>query len=228
MLGHNVLRERFKTRIVAGEWAPGALIPAEEDIATEYKCSRTTVNRALQALAEAGMLERKRGAGTRVKTALVKRAHFDISVVRHEVETAGGVYKHQLLLRKITQAPAYVKKRLNLGARQKALHLQTIHFADEQPHAYEDRWVNIDAAPRIIDAPFDEISANEWLVKNIPYTNGEIIFTAAQASKHITEIMATPIDAALMCVDRTTWLGETFVTTMKLFYKPGYALRTRI
>ena len=44
-------------RITDREWAPGDLIPNEEDLARNYGCSRATVNRALRELAEAGLVE---------------------------------------------------------------------------------------------------------------------------------------------------------------------------
>lgn len=227
-MSHAVLRESFKNRIVGGEWKPGALIPAEEILASDYGCSRTTVNRALQALAETGLIERRRGAGTRVKLLPVRQAQFTISVVRDDIEAAGAVYGHRILLNKKAPAPAYVRKRLHLSEKAKALHILTVHLADGRPHAYEDRWVNIAAAPAILTAPLAEISANEWLVREIPYTSGDIAFTAVQVTQDVAEMMETPAGAALLCVDRTTWLGKKYVTTMKLYYRPGYALQTTL
>ena len=227
-MGHNDLREDIKLRITSGEWETGALIPAEEELASEYQCSRTTVNRAIQALADAGMVERRRGAGTRVKTTPVRRAQFNISLVRHEVEAAGATYRHRLILNKAAAAPEYVKNRLHLKARDKALHLQTLHLANGRPHAFEDRWVNLSAAPGIAKAPLDEISANEWLLREVPFSDGEISFTAVSASAKIAKLMEAPDAAALMRLERTTWWEEKFVTTMKLYYKKGYELRTRL
>ncbi len=227
-VSHVSLREAIRERIVGGEWLPGSLIPTEEEIADEYDCSRTTVNRALQALADAGLLERRRGAGTRVAVQLVKRAQFDIAILRREIEATGAAYGHRVLLNEIRQAPEYVKNRLHLSPRKKAAHLQTIHLAERRPYAFEDRWVNLDAAPDFLNAPLDEISANEWLVRNVPYTSGEIVFSAVAADDRVAEIMETPIGASLMVLERTTWLGEAFVTTMKLYFKQGYELRTTL
>lgn len=227
-VSHTRLRETIRERIISGEWTPGALIPTEEDIAEEYKCSRTTVNRALQALAEAGLIERKRGAGTRVTLGLVKRAQFDIAIVRREIEATGAAYSHRVVLNETRPAPGYVTNRLHLRPKRKAVHLQTVHLTDRRPYAFEDRWVNLDAAPGIADAPLDNISANEWLVREVPYSSGEISFTAEIADGRIAEYLETSPGAAVMCMERTTWLGDKFVTTMKLFYKQGYALRTTL
>ena len=64
---HQGIREAIRARIVAAEWDLGERIPGEVDLAEEYGCSRTTVNRALQTLADEGVVERKRKGGTRVR-----------------------------------------------------------------------------------------------------------------------------------------------------------------
>ena len=76
-------------RIHSREWAPDTLIPNEADLAEEFGCSRATVNRALRARAEAGWLERRRTAGTRVARAPQRRAQLAIPLVREEM---GGLH----------------------------------------------------------------------------------------------------------------------------------------
>ena len=63
---HHKIRQMLKGRIESGEWELGALIPRELALAEEYNCARTTINRALQALADEGVVVRKRKGGTRV------------------------------------------------------------------------------------------------------------------------------------------------------------------
>ncbi len=76
---------RIRTRV----WPPGALIPSEEALAEEFGCARATVNRALRELADAGVLERKRKAGTRVAALPVRKATLDIPVIRQEIAARG-------------------------------------------------------------------------------------------------------------------------------------------
>ncbi|RRJ95836.1 GntR family transcriptional regulator [Opitutaceae bacterium TAV4] len=53
-------------RIRTGFWRTGEVIPAEIDLASEFRCSRGTVNRAVSRLAKEGWVERRTRAGTRV------------------------------------------------------------------------------------------------------------------------------------------------------------------
>ena len=83
------VQEEGLRRIHARVWKPGDLIPNEVDLALEFGCARTTVNRALRSLAESGLLDRRRKAGTRVAAQPVAKATLDITVIRMEVEGRG-------------------------------------------------------------------------------------------------------------------------------------------
>jgi GntR family histidine utilization transcriptional repressor len=225
---HQSLRESIRARIAAGEWPSTSIMPAEADLAMEYGCSRTTVNRALQSLADDGLIERKRRAGTRVKDTPDRHARFKIPLIRHEVEAAGARYEHHVLLREVVAAPRQVLTRLRLPKGERVLHLQTVHLADGRPYAFEDRWVNIKAAPEILSAPLDAISANEWLLRQVPYSSGDVMFSAAAAGQTEAGALDAAVGAALFTVDRTTWHGDQFITAMRLFYRPGYQLRAQL
>ena len=56
------VQDEVLRRIHAREWPPGALIPNEADLAIEFGCARSTVNRALRSLAESGWLDRQGNA----------------------------------------------------------------------------------------------------------------------------------------------------------------------
>ncbi len=224
--GHLSLREEIKRRITTGEWSPGALMPNEMQLAEEYGCARTTINRALQTLAEDGLIERKRRAGTRVRELPIRQAKFKIPLIRREVEENGGVYRPLVTLRKTSAAPDHVVRRLHLPHAAKVLQLHTTHLCDGRPLAFEDRWVNIAAAPGIVKAPFDKISANEWLLRQTPYSNGDVSFSAENADETQASALGITQGDALFTVDRTTWLAERFITWVKIYYRPGYCLKS--
>ena len=151
-------------RIHARDWPPGHTIPNEVDLAREFGCARATVNRALQSLADSGLLERRRKAGTRVALHPVGKATLDIPVLRQEIETRSMTYGYRLVERALACAPAA------LGTDKTALHLIALHYADDVPYVVEDRWINLTSVPAAAEQPFDRISANEWLVITAPYT----------------------------------------------------------
>lgn len=211
-------------RIQSGEWLPGNHIPKEVDLADELQCSRTTVNRALQRLASDGLVVRKRRSGTKVAVAPDKKATLAIPIIRKEVEDRGGSYGHLILKSEQAPPPLWVQVRFGGKSVEPMLHLHTLHLCDAHPHMFEDRWVSIDATPGILTAPLDDVSPNEWLVREIPFSRGEISFSACAADKTVAEPMESEVGAAMFRLERTTWIEQTPITTVKMYYSSGFRL----
>ncbi|MEO9971219.1 MAG: UTRA domain-containing protein [Hyphomonadaceae bacterium] len=228
MASYQHIRESILARIQAGEWSLGELIPGEVKLSKEYGCARATVNRALRALADEGLVIRKRKEGTRICRTRVRQAKLYIPIVREQVEATGQKYHHNLITQKSAKPPPSIRNLLQIPTSTKALYLETVHLADERPFAYETRWLNVDAVPNILQAPFDRISVNEWLVQSVPFSNGDVAFSAVNADQEIAAALDTRIDQALFLIDRTTWLDDVFITTMKLFYKDGFQLYSEL
>ena len=223
--GWEAVRAEVMGRIRARIWGPGALIPSEEVLAAEFGCARATVNRALKDLADAGVLERKRKAGTRVAMLPVRKATLDIPVIRAEVAGRGQTYGFRLLTHSLAMPPVAVAARLGLSHGQAMLHLQCLHLADGQPQVYEDRWLN----PAVLPDPapdFAKISANEWLVSNLTFVTGDIAFSAEAATMVEADSLGVPPGAALFITERCTWGEAAPITWVRLAHAPGYRLQT--
>lgn len=225
-LGWEAVRAEVLRRIERRDWPPGAMLPTEEQLAAEFGCARATVSRALGELARAGVLERRRRAGTRVATHPVRKATVDIPVIRLEVEGRGQRYGFRVLAAAEAEAPAGLALRLGLARGVRLMHLKTLHFADGRPFLYEDRWLNAAVLPEPLPADLAAVSVNEWLVKTVAYTTGDIEFSAANAGPEEAALLQVAEGTALFVIERTTWLGEAPVTSVRLAYGPGYRLRT--
>lgn len=222
------IRQSLIGRIQSGEWSLGSRIPAETALAKEYGCARATMNRALQGLAEDGLVLRRRKGGTHVSLHPVKSARIAIPIIREQVESAGQTYSHTLVTRERKRAPAIIRSQLQLQAGAEAVFLETLHLANGRPFAFERRWVNTDAVPEIADAPLDTINANEWLVRTVPFSDGQVDFSAISLSGDVADMLGTDTGAASFTIQRTTWIGDRRITTMTLHYRPGYTLHSAL
>lgn len=225
---HLSLQKDLRTRIETGEWRAGDVIPKEVELAEDYGCSRTTINRALRAIADEGLIERRRKGGTRVLAAPVRQAKFAIPIIRKQVEATGAVYRHHLLSKHIETPSPAIEARLRLKQGDEVAHIETLHMSDGRPFAFEERWINIAAVPEITNAPLEDISANEWLVNAVPYASGDVNFSAVNASAKIAARLETQEGQALFVLDRTTWFDSQSITTMKLYFAQGYKLHTQL
>jgi GntR family histidine utilization transcriptional repressor len=216
-----VLR-RLNSRV----WAPGAVIPPEAQLAAEFHCSRATVNRAMRELAAAGLIERRRKAGTRVLATPARRAVFSIPITRLEIEGRGHAYRFVQLEFSEEAVKGLAASRLGVPPRSIVLRIRTLHLADNAPFLYEDRWVNPGAVPNAFRARVGDMSVNEWLVRNVPYSEGDITFSAANATKVEAEQLGVAPGTAVFVVDRTTRNAAGVITVVRLAYAPGYRLHT--
>jgi len=226
MATFRAIKEEMERRIATRQWAPGATIPGEEELAREFGSARATVNRALQELARAGVVERKRKAGTRVALHPVREARFVIPLVRQEIEADGAAYRYVLLSREVEEAPELVRARLGVSGR--LLHLRCLHFADEAPFQFEDRWINTSVVPTALDQTFADLGPNEWLVHNAPFSRADFSFRAARASRQEADVLGLAAEEAVFVAERITFIGDNPVTLVRMVHPPTYVLRTSL
>ncbi|MBY4891901.1 GntR family transcriptional regulator [Rhodobacteraceae bacterium N5(2021)] len=218
------VRDKMRARILDRTYAPGDKLPRDEDIAAELGCARATVHRAMQELSQVGLVERKRKGGTQVRANPVTRATFDIPITRLEVEARGAKYDYQLISREIDATPPPIMARFGLRHAVTMLHVKALHLADNRPYIFEDRWVDTTSNPEILAVDLTAQSANEWLVRNKPYSRVDVRFYAVNAEGESAEHLATNPGSALLVIERTTWNGPDPITTVQSAAAPGYQL----
>lgn len=215
-------------RIRSNIWPPGASLPGEIDLAQEFGCARATVNRAMRELVDEGLLERKRKAGTKVKSSPTRRAAFVIPVIRDEIANLGATYRYNLIEREEISAPGWLRPRFNVTRSARVLYLRCMHFADTAPYQMEDRWINLEAVPHAADFDFQDMGPNEWLVREVPFTEGELVFSATNATQEIADFLNTSAGSAIFTMERSTSLDGARVTYARFYFTRDYKLTTRI
>ena len=222
------VRDRIQTRILDRTYSPGDKLPRDEDIAVELGCARSTVQRAMRELSTSGLVERKRKGGTHVRTDPVTRATLDIPITRREVERRGGKYDYHLINREMAQTPLSVMAKFGLKHTAEMLHVEALHMADNRPFILEDRWISTATVPEILAVDLARESANEWLVRNKPYSRCDLRFYAMNARDEIARRLDTYPGEALFVIERTTWIGGDPITSVQAVTAPGYQLFTQI
>ncbi len=222
------IRDELRRRIHERVWQPGDQIPHEADLAAEFGCARTTMNRALRDLAASGLVLRKRKAGTRVAVNPPQRATLTIPIIREEVEARGAAYRHSLLSSEILSTRTLLTGPVPVALGRRTLRISTLHFADDRPFIVEDRHIDLGTVPDAEHQRFDTVSANEWLVHNSPYSHGDIAFFALAADADLARHLDTEPGAALFAMERVTWTGDRPITHVRLTYMPGYLMRSEL
>jgi GntR family transcriptional regulator len=144
----------LRQRVVDGEWPPGTALPAETTLSTEHGVALGTLRRALELLAEQGLIERHHGKGTFVRGGL-----SGAPMLRFFRFGAGDgeVPRSRILSRQRVLASPEVARRLGVGRGDPVLRLQRLRSLGGHPRLLEEIWLPL--------PPFDallEIPAAEW------------------------------------------------------------------
>jgi GntR family transcriptional regulator, histidine utilization repressor len=223
-VGFRDIKQQVFKRIREGEWGPGTLLPGEVELAAVFGCARATVNRAMQELSDDGIIERRRKGGSRVKQSPARQVTFEIPLVRIEIESLEAKYDYVLISDSVDAAPRKLQTRLGLSTRAAVRHIRCLHLASGKPYQFEDRWIVLATVPRARSADFSEISPNEWLVQEVPYTNAEVRFSATAATAVIARHLNAKIGSPIYTAERSTWLAGKPVTNVHLFFAPGHQM----
>ena len=218
------VRSEVLDRIRSGEWAPGELIPTEQELAVELGCARATVNRALRELAESGIVERRRKVGTRVATTPSRRTTLEMSVIRQEIESSGAEYGYSLTQCETITPPAHVARQLQVGTDVHVMVAKSQYLADGQPHCCEVVWLNLAALPRVTPEDFAMAPPHEWLARHVALTHGRFTILAEGASGDCARNLHVSAGTPVLTIERTNWSDTVPVSFARQFYPPGHRL----
>lgn len=199
---HERIRADMTDLILSGTWKPGHRIPYEHEIMVQYDCARMTVNKAMVALVEAGLIERRRRAGSFVRQPGGQAASllfFDLSA---EVIAMGAAYGYSLLT-------SQKQDRLNDANRfadaqdvKEELVLHCLHLADGKSFCAEERRFMLDAVPDAAFAPFVTLPPDRWLRENVAWHEIENRISAIAADQDIARLLGLKEDEPVLRIER--------------------------
>jgi GntR family histidine utilization transcriptional repressor len=214
------IRRALAQPILSGAWPPGARIPGEIDLTAHFGASRMTVNKAIQSLANEGLLLRRRKVGTVVSARAQERPSFEIWDAADLVAREGGVYGYRLLEHAAVGAEPERRALMALGPEAPLLWIRALHLSDGAPFQLEERLIHVDAAPGVADQPLETISPTAWLLAHVPWTEAEHAITAQAAPRDIANLLGIAPGAPCLVVERRTWNAKVPVTFARL-WRPG-------
>ncbi|MDE2457455.1 MAG: histidine utilization repressor [Burkholderiales bacterium] len=217
---HQRILADIEQNIVSGRWPLGHRIPSEHELSASYGCSRMTVNKVLTQLARAGMVERRRKAGSFVMREQSRSAVMEISDVRAEVGALGLPYRFEIIERKRRLNLRADASALQLGEAGPVLHVTTLHYAGPRPFCLERRLINLAAVPAAAGQDFATEPPGTWLVSHVPWTSAEHRIRAAIADAQAAATLEVPAGTACLVIERRTWVRGKPVTFVRLSY-PG-------
>jgi GntR family histidine utilization transcriptional repressor len=220
------IRADLEGRIRSGEWPPGARIPTEHALMASYGCARMTVNKALSGMAAAGLVDRRKKAGTFVAQPPVRTAVIEIPDIPALIRARGQTHRFDLIDSQIFPAGSARARQAwpGLETRGEVLALEGLHVAQERPFCLEHRLIQLAAAPAAREVDFSTVAPGSWLLGHIPWTQGRHRITACSAGTGASAL-AVGRGAACLQVERWTWrVGDAVTYVRQLFPGDHYDL----
>ena len=226
---HKKIRTDFEDDILSGRRAPGDRLPTEKELMEQYDCSRMTVNKALSALVSAGLIDRRKKAGTFVSSPRVHSMILDIPDLPAQLSDQGHVHAYTPHLTRVRAPDTRMEPEtwLSKGA-DDLLQLDGVHLADDRPIAYEHRLISARSVPSALDVDFSAITPGSWLLQNVPWTEAETKISACGLSGLEADLLKQKPGTPCLCIERRTWRASDPITYVRqVFLSDAYDLVAR-
>ncbi len=214
------IQRDLQESIASGTWEPGDRVPPEHELQERYGCSRMTVNKALSALASAGLIVRKRRSGSFVAAPKSQETILKIHDIKAEILASGRAYRFEVLSREQRRMTSEDLARLGVARAGHVVALVVRHLADEKPFVVEERLLNLGVVPSAANEEFTVSPPGTWLLELVPWTDAEHVIRADLASRFVAESLDIARNSACLVIERRTWQGGATITWVRLTY-PG-------
>jgi DNA-binding GntR family transcriptional regulator len=153
---HLRIRRGIEEQIQSGALAPGARLPTEKDLRSQYGVSRATAQRVLNDLAGAGLAVRRRRRGTFV--AHVTPQIDLLSYAAPEIAEKGIPGRHEVISARIARAGDAVLSLPGAAADTAVIEMIRLKMdAQERQHAIERHVILFSVAPDLLDEDLEQL-----------------------------------------------------------------------
>jgi DNA-binding GntR family transcriptional regulator len=181
----NIIRQS----VARGALRPGDQLPSESQLCERYNVSPMTVRRAINILADQGLVNTEQGRGTFVKPMALSAATFQLT----ELENLFSDHEHTLvtlLETRIVSADERVARKLEIAIGQRTIFIRRLLRTHGVPAFYHREYLIYDPRRPIVEAEMEATSL-QWLFSGA----GETILKGGSLS-----IEATLLDEEEACL----------------------------
>lgn len=195
------IREAIESRTLK----PGDALPSERELAQHYGVSRMTVRQALDQLADEGLLERRRGAGTFVAEARKIEHGLELTSFTEDMARRGFTASSQILEFGQVPAPGDIARRLDEAPSFPVWRVRRLRLADGEPMAVETTHLSTRLVPAL---PPEALSGSLYQFLQERYGlhpfEAEQSYEASLARAGDADLLGIRVGAPVLFVTRTT------------------------
>ena len=144
---YKIIANSIRKRIIEGDYVSDQKLPSEKEIGDEFVASKLTVKKALDILVGEGLIIKRRGAGTFVKSLSVDEMERLIVDNQMRGTTAFNPDKKvtsKVLSFSVVQASQLVSRKLNLVEASPVYEIYRVRLVDGSPSVIEKTYMPLD------------------------------------------------------------------------------------
>lgn len=199
------LASQLERAIETGAWEAGEALPSERNLAESLAVSWITARKALDRLAELGLIRRSHGSGTfitpRLNQSLTRLVSFTEMLTQR-----GFTPRSHWLSRRLSSPSAEEGMRLGLGADAGVARLKRLRLADDVVMAVEESCLPTTVLPDPMAVETSLYAVLEAAGKPVARALQHV--TAINADAELAGLAEVPEGQALLKVTRLGYLGD--------------------
>jgi GntR family transcriptional regulator len=198
---YHQLAERLLAEILGGRYSPGSKLPSEHELAETFGLGRPTVRQATAALIQRGLLERRRGSGTYVRSVPAQVDLFSLSGTLMSFE-ARGIRLASELDRLRTESIDEPEHPLH---GREAVRVTRLSRVDDEPVLLEELDFDAERFPGLAKLVRKEKSLSDVIERHYQMRpeSAEQSFRVVKLSRPLAQRLVLPAGTAILRVDRT-------------------------
>jgi len=157
-----LIKQYIQDHIDSGAWPAGTRTPSENELCSIFSVSRMTARRALQELADQGILSRAPGLGTFVAEIELQTPSVEIpNIVDQAIKSDS--YSSRILSLGAISAPAEIAELMHRSTVTEVYQAIVVHLDKQTPIQWQALYVNPDLAPAFLKQNYTKITPDAYL-----------------------------------------------------------------
>jgi len=214
-----LIKQFLEQQIASGELSSGAKIPTEQSLADSFSVSRMTARRAVQELADMGMLTRTPGSGTFVAEPIKT---VPMIAITNLVDTAkqSNTHSHRIISADAVQLAANKARLMGLMADTLVFQLNLLHLNNNRPIQWQQICVNRSLAPALLKQKMDKIDPNDYLqwVCTPTKSDYQVSSVLPSASQRRDLDLSHQDNTSCLSVERRDWVDESVLSISTMLH----------
>jgi DNA-binding GntR family transcriptional regulator len=192
----------LRQSMAAGLLRPGDQLPSEAQLVERYGVSPMTVRRAINLLADQGVVIAEQGRGTFVKPVAMSAATFQLGQLANLFGNREGTTV-QLLEARIVAADERVARKLCIQAGNRTIYIRRLLWTGDEPAFYHREYLIYDPTRPIVEAELEVTALQQLFSGNREslLKHGEINMEATLLNEEEAHLLKAPRPLAAFCFE---------------------------